>query len=323
MNHRAENRVERQGSPGRASTLHRIANRWLTVAVLSTVAAGVFSAHLLIALLHEVSTEPLEESEAGREGEGEVRLAMGRTPGGQAEWANYVVLTEWLSERIDRPVQLRYLTDREAAVEAFESGQVDAGFVCTRSYLTLQAEGIVRPVAVPVTSGATTETAMLLVRGDSEIASAEGLEGRTAAISSKTSVTGAGYLYWLAERQGWDVESRFAELIVCGTQEEALDLLADGAVDCTVGCMTEVADYPAGTFRALAESPPYVLPPFVVTTSLDPALADAITEALLAFDAGAMLPPGSVLGGFEPVSAQDYAFARDLMAHVPEGLDRR
>ncbi len=294
---------------------------WFVVAVVSTIVVALFVAGFVSMMLRGVTVAPVAAPATSTESTEPLVIAVGRTPGGQAEWENYVVLMRHLQDRLGRPVQLRYLSDREEADEVFKNNGADAGFVCTRSYLLLATEGIVREIAVPVTSGACTETAMLLVRADSDCESYEDLAGKTVAISSRTSVSGAAYLYWLAARKDDTVEKHFGDLDVSATQEECLRRLAKGTVDAAVGCSTEVAAYPPGTFRAVAVSPEYALPPFVVSSSLDETTSAALLEALLDFDAEKDLPEDSVLDGFMPITRDDYAFTFELLNYVPPGIE--
>jgi ABC-type phosphate/phosphonate transport system substrate-binding protein len=294
--------------------------RWLYLAIVSTIVASLFLGYSLMIMFRGVNPDkrnPVALSEAAMGDQ--LVLAIGRTPGGQAEWANYVVLMRYMQDRIGRPIKVRYIADRESASGIFENGEAVGGFLCTRSYLLLEQKGVVRAIAVPVTSGACTETAMIFVRSDSAFKTFEDLKGGSVAISSKTSVSGAAYLYWLADQKGITVDSFFGTIDVSPTQEDGLRKLSEGSVDAAVGCSTEARLYPPGTFRAVATSPEYALPPFVISTSMDQETADALLEALMSFDAHASLPADSVLNGFEPVTSADYAFSRELLKYIPAG----
>ncbi len=298
----------------------RASRTWLLIAVASTAVAAVFLGYSLFQVYSGLEPGASSSASVAEAPDAEpLVLAIGRTPGGQAEWSNYVVLLRFMQDRLGRPIRVRYIADREAVSSIFEDGEVDGGFLCTRSYLVLEQEGLVRAIAVPVTNGASTENAMIFVRADSGLTSFEDLKGRSIAISSKTSVSGAAYLYWLAEQKGVSVQEYFDVIDVSPTQEEGLRKLAKGTVDAAVGCSTEARSFPAGTFRAVATSPEYAMPPFVVSTSLDQATADAMLEALLDFDARSELPSDSVLGGFQRVSDSDYHFSRVLLEYVPVG----
>jgi ABC-type phosphate/phosphonate transport system substrate-binding protein len=224
----------------------------------------------------------------------------------------------YVQERIGRPIRIRYIADREATSRIFENGEADAGFLCSRSFLLLQDKGLVKAIAVPVTSGASTETAMIFVKSESPFQTFEDLEGGSIAISSRTSVSGAAYLYWLAERKRIEVDEYFEAIDVSPTQEDGLRRLSNGVVDAAVGCSTEARVYPPGTFRAVAVSPEYALPPFVVSSAMDALTANALLEALLSFDAEAELPADSVLDGFVAVEPGDYYFTHELLKYVAE-----
>jgi ABC-type phosphate/phosphonate transport system substrate-binding protein len=299
------------------SGLARASRKWLYLAVLSTVVAVVALGYSLTLMYHGVRVE-IAEPITSTTGE-PLTLVIGRTPGGQAEWSNYMVLMSYIQERIDRPIKIRYISDREAASGVFDNGEADGGFLCTRSYLLLEEKGVVKPLAAPITSGASTETAMIFVRSDSPFQTFADLEGRSVAISSRTSVSGAAYLYWLADQKQLNVEEYFGIVDVSPTQEDGLRKLANGSVDAAVGCSTEARAFPAYTFRAVETSPEYAMPPFVISSSMNPLTANAILEALLSFDARANLPSDSVLNGFTPVTSRDYFFSHELLKFVPKG----
>lgn len=299
----------------------RASQRLLAIAVVSSIVALLFLGHTLAMMFRGIPVEPVPVSNAADTAQGTLVIAVGRTPGGQSEWAHYVTLMKYLQERVGQPIRLRYVADREEADEVFKSGEADAGFVCTRSYLLLREAGLVHELVVPVTSGATTETAMVLVRSDSAARTLEDLRGRSIAVSSRTSVSGASYLYWLADTQGFTVDEFFGGIVVSSTQEESLKKLERGEVDSAVGCSTELKGYPVGTFRSVSESPAYALPPFVVSNDLDEATVTGLRDALLGFDAAAMLPEGSVLNGFMPVTAEAYAFSFTLLKYIPDDVE--
>ncbi|MHB1342198.1 MAG: phosphate/phosphite/phosphonate ABC transporter substrate-binding protein [Coriobacteriia bacterium] len=301
----------------------RRSRRILALAIVSTVIAVLFLGHTLSVMFRDVSpgTTPVTSSPASSGDE--LVIAVGRTPGGQSEWSSYVVLMKHVQDRLGRPVRLHYVADREEADEVFERGEADAGFVCTRSYLLLRSAGIVRELVVPITSGASTETAMVLVRADSTARTLDDLKGHSVGVSSRTSVSGASYLFWLADAMGFEVRDFFGAIIVSSTQEESLRKLERGEVDSAVGCSTEVKEYPDHTFRSVSVSPEYALPPFVVASSLDTATVDALRQALLDFDASARLPESSVLGGFMPVAADAYAFSAELLEFIPDEIEHQ
>ncbi|MGB4593772.1 MAG: PhnD/SsuA/transferrin family substrate-binding protein [Coriobacteriia bacterium] len=295
----------------------------LAIAVVSSIVALLFLGYTLAMMFRDIPVEPVPVSMPSDATGDTLVIAVGRTPGGQSEWANYVTLMKYLQDTVGRPIRMRYVADREEADEVFKSGEADAGFVCTRSYLLLREAGIVHELVAPITSGASTETAMVLVQADSEARTLEDLRGRSVAVSSRTSVSGASYLYWLADSQGFKVDEFFGGIVVSPTQEESLKKLERGEVDSAVGCSTEVKGYPAGTFRAVSVSPQYALPPFVVSNDLDEATVAKLRNALLGFDAEAMLPKGSGLNGFTQVSEEAYAFSFTLLEYIPNDIEKQ
>lgn len=117
---------------------------------------------------------------------------------------------EYLSEQLDREVEVTLATDYSAIVEAMASGQVDVGIMPPAAYVQAREQGSAEAVLTSeltaydeetgeLIEGATTETfkGEILVAADSDIESLEDLEG--ANIATLNASSASGYIYPVAE----------------------------------------------------------------------------------------------------------------------------
>lgn len=117
---------------------------------------------------------------------------------------------EYLSEKLDRDVEVTVATDYSAIVEAMDSGQVDIGIMPPAAYvqaretdgaeaiLTSQLADYDQETGLPL-EGELTNTfkGEILVRTDSDIESLEDLKGKNIITLNPTSAS--GYIYPIAE----------------------------------------------------------------------------------------------------------------------------
>lgn len=117
---------------------------------------------------------------------------------------------EYLSEKLDRDVEVTVATDYSAIVEAMDSGQVDIGIMPPAAYvqaretdgaeaiLTSQLADYDQETGLPL-EGELTNTfkGEILVRTDSDIKSLEDLKGKNIITLNPTSAS--GYIYPIAE----------------------------------------------------------------------------------------------------------------------------
>jgi phosphonate transport system substrate-binding protein len=117
---------------------------------------------------------------------------------------------EYLTEQLDREVNVTLATDYSAIVEAMASGQVDVGIMPPAAYVQAREQGSAEALLTSeltaydeetgqLIEGETTETfkGEILVAADSEIQSLEDLEG--ANIASLNPSSASGYIYPVAE----------------------------------------------------------------------------------------------------------------------------
>jgi len=299
--------------PAEASPERIRSNRWLIAAISATVV----STALLVGAFMGLHRYPEAASDASPapeilESGTPLVVAVARTPGGPTEWTNWSRVIKYISEAIDRPVSVRYLSREDEAVAEITRADVDIAFVCAHHYLDLRDGGHVIGVATPLVAGQSTTRLMLVTRADDTIEDFAALEGQPVAASDKSSLGGYAYLHYVCQEHSVEISDYFSELRLGDTQEANMHDLLDGEIRATVINEAQTADWDLTQFKTIEQSPPTGCPPVVVDANMDPDLVESIRQALLDFDADAELPPESHIDGFVALDDADYAFAEEL-----------
>ncbi|MEM1445257.1 MAG: phosphate/phosphite/phosphonate ABC transporter substrate-binding protein [Planctomycetota bacterium] len=195
-----------------------------------------------------------------------------------------------VSEATGREVEVVSFADESSALLALSKGQVDiAGFNTGNVPRAVNVAGFV-PVAAPSTAGQPAQYRMVItVPAGSAIQTLADLEGRTIAFTRPGSNSGyKAPLVLLREQAGltpptnyrWTFSFGHAASItgLSSGQYEAIATASD-LLDAAV----EAGDIETGAFRIVYESEAFPVAAIGHAHDLDPALAEKITQALVAF----------------------------------------
>lgn len=107
-------------------------------------------------------------------------------------------MTEYLSEQLGMPVELRLSPNMKGAIDMVAKGEVDVAYLTPVAYLNSHDKGNTRLVAKTVTKGKDSFQLMIVARQDSAIQSVDHLKGKSFAFGDKKAllqravVVGAG-----------------------------------------------------------------------------------------------------------------------------------
>jgi ABC-type phosphate/phosphonate transport system substrate-binding protein len=298
-------------SPESFRESHRRSSRWLALAVVGTVVGVV----LLYGAFSNASLMPTQQPVLSPEKpalhEGNIVIAVARTPGGPTEWVNWAQVISYLSEALGQPVVVRYLTEEDEAAGVIASEHVDLAFVCAQQYLDLVESGHARGLCTPLMNGTATSQSLLVVGVDSEFRSFADLRGHWVAVSDKSSLGGVAYMQYLADSSDVQAETYFSEIQFGDTMEANIIDLREGLIDATVVNSVQVNVDTLG-LRVIEASPYFGNPPIVVSTHVSEELAERVQSILLSFDARSQLPDDSAIDGFVVLDPDEYDFANVL-----------
>lgn len=219
-----------------------------------------------------------------------LRVAVASVISPKGTIQSYEPLLRYLEEQLHRPVELiqrrTYLETNELIAE----GSVDLAFVCTSAYVAGHDEFGLELLAAPQVNGETIYRSLLIVPKDSPAKSMEDLQDKVFAFTDPISLSGRMYPTYLVQQLGYGPESFFDQTFFTYNHDEAIravaNLLADGAaVDSLVYefAIARDADL-ASKVKVIHRSPPFGIPPVVVSPKLDPDLKRELQKVILSME---------------------------------------
>jgi phosphonate transport system substrate-binding protein len=210
------------------------------------------------------------------------------SPRGTVE--SYQLLLSYLSEQLDRPVELVQRLTYEETNRLVESGEVDLAFVCTSAYITGHEAFDMQLLVAPQVNGTATYQSLLIVPTNSTAANIGDLRDNVFAFTDPISNTGRVYPTYLVQQLGFTPETFFTRTFFTYNHDDAIRAVASGladgaAVDSLVYTYALERDPTlAEKVKVIHRSPDFGIPPVVVSPSLRPQLRALLQEILLTMD---------------------------------------
>ena len=267
--------------------------------------------------------QPLPASSAGEVVPLRVAVAAVISPKGTAE--SYQPLLDYLSGKLDRPVELVQRRTYAEVNDLIESGFVDVAFVCTSAYVDGRERFGMELLAAPQVNGEAVYYSLLIVPKDSAAQSMADLRGKVFAFTDPMSNTGRLYPTYVVQQLGSTPDQFFARTFFTYSHDDAIHAVADGladgaAVDSLVYDFVVARDPSlAERLRIIHRSPSFGIPPVVVGPGIRPQLKAELQSVLLNMDDDAEGRKGLEAIGVERFVLIDdsaYASVRDLVAAV-------
>ena len=210
------------------------------------------------------------------------------SPKGTVE--SYTPLLNYLSRKLDRPVELVQRRTYAEVNDLIERGDVDLAFVCTSAYVVGHRKFGMKLLAAPEVNGQAVYYSYLIVPADSPAKSMADLRGKVFAFTDPMSNTGRLYPTYLVRQLGETPETFFRRTFFTYSHDDAIRAvaagLADGAaVDSLVYDFAVARDPELATkTKVIHRSPPFGSPPAVVNPNLSPKLQAKLQRLLLELD---------------------------------------
>ena len=216
-----------------------------------------------------------------------VRFAVGGMITPKEGMGYYRDFLRYIQEKIGRKVEY---VDREGYAEINEmlqSGQLEAAFVCSGPYVDGHDQFGLELLAAPQAYGATVYYSYIIVPRESAVASFAGLRGKRFAFTDPLSNSGKLVPTYMLARMNETPESFFEKVIFTKSHDKSIKAVALGVVDAAAvdSLIWEYLNATSPEFtaktRILEKSPPYAIPPIVVSRDLAPELKEQLRQTLL------------------------------------------
>ncbi len=237
----------------------------------------------------------------------------------------YRVLADAMEERLGCEVEVQVVEDYSAEVLAMANNRLDIGQFGPMGYVFASTKAGAEPIASFGTAEGklSTYTAGIWVAKDSAIRSITDLKGKDVALGSIGSTSGDVLPRYGLKKAG--ISESDLDISYSGGHPEALLALANGTVDAaqinsqTLASATAAGTFKAEDFRQIWTSEAIPNDPITIRGNADPALKEAVRDALVNLPAGAIEKVGAFLdvtppGPLLPVTKETYQPLFDLAA---------
>lgn len=251
----------------------------------------------------------------------------------------YQDVIDYIGKEIGRPVQMVHRRTYEEMDALLERGEVKVAFICSAPYVKNHEHFGVELLVAPNVQGKSTYQSYIIIHNDSPIKSFTGLKGKTFAFTDPKSNSGKLYPTYLLKTMGSTPEKFFRSVLYSYSHNKSVEMVAkkivDGAaVESIVYDHMLKADSPyVRQTRVIKRSPPYGIPPVVVTRDIEPELKNKLKEAFLGMEKngkGRMILDAMMVDGFVEVPDRNYDTIRameKIVVDVPKsashGRDRK
>ena len=219
-----------------------------------------------------------------------LRVAVAAVISPQGTVDSYSSLLQYLSSRLQRPVELVQRRTYMEINDLVAKGEVDVAFVCTSAYVAGHDQFGMELLAAPQVNGETVYYSFLIVPVDSPARSMRDLKNEVFAFTDPISLSGRMYPTYLVQELGSSPEEFFARTFFTYSHDDAIQAvanrLADGAaVDSLIYDFAIARDASlADKTRVIHRSPAFGIPPVVVSPQIRPQLQAELQVLLLEMD---------------------------------------
>jgi len=246
----------------------------------------------------------------------------------------YQDLVEYVSNKMDVPVEMIHRRTYEEMDRMLEKGEVDVAFICSAPYVRDKREFGVELLVAPVVNGSPFYQSYIIVHKDSNIRSFDNLKGKTFAFTDPRSNSGKLYPEYYLAKKGLTPEEFFKKYVYTYSHNKSVELVAKKIVD---GAAVESlvynymkkknSPYPLQT-RIIHRSPVFGIPPVVVVKGLSTFIKEKIRNVLLEMHRdpeGRKILDTMQIERFVVVSDKNYDSIREMESFVSQfrGIRRR
>jgi len=233
----------------------------------------------------------------------------------------YQEIVDYIGEQINQPVQMVHRRTYEEMDSLLERGEVKVAFICSSPYVRNRERFGIELLVAPKVNGRTIYHSYIIVHKDSPIKSFEELKGKVFAFTDPRSNSGKLYPTYLLKTMGFSPERFFKRTVYSYSHNKSVEMVAKRIVDgaavesIVYEYMLKKASPYAEQTRVIKRSPPFGIPPVVVTKDINPETKRKIKEAFLNMHKdrrGKAILGAMMIDGFVQINDADYDSIRRM-----------
>jgi phosphonate transport system substrate-binding protein len=233
----------------------------------------------------------------------------------------YQEIIDYVGGRIGQPVQMVHRRTYDEMDTLLERGEVKIAFICSAPYVKDREKFGVELLVAPSVNGSPVYHSYVIVHNDSPNKTFPELKGKVFAFTDPKSNTGKIYPTYLLKTMGYSPEKFFRRVLYSYSHNKSVEMVAkkvaDGAAveSLVYEYMRKTGSPYARQTRVIKRSPPYGIPPVVVTRDIDPVLKNRVRDAFLSMHKtpkGKAILAAMMMDGFVEVSDKNYDTIREM-----------
>ena len=233
----------------------------------------------------------------------------------------YQDIIDYIGEKIKQPVQMVNRRTYDEMDSLLEKGEVKIAFICSAPYVKNRKQFGIELLVAPTVDGNPVYRSYIIVHNDSHIKTFPELKGKVFAFTDPGSNTGKLYPTYVLKGMGFTPERFFKRLLYSYSHNKSVEMVAKKIVD---GAAMESIVYDhmlktgspyAKQTRIIKRSPPFGIPPVVVTRDIDPVLRKKLKDVFLAMHKtvkGKAVLDAMMIEGFVEVPDTNYDSIRKM-----------
>lgn len=240
----------------------------------------------------------------------------------------YQEIIDYVGEQINQPVQMVHRRTYEEMDLLLEKGEVKIAFVCSLAYVLDKKNFDADLLVAPSVNGKATYNSYIIAHKDSPIKFFNALKGKSFAFTDPKSNSGKLYPAYLLKTMGHAPEKFFKQVMYSYSHNKSVELVAKKVVD---GAAVESIVYEymlkkdspyAKQTKIIKRSPPFGIPPVVVTRDIAAGLRKKIRDAFLNMhktEKGRAILDAMMIDGFVQIADNAYDSIREMERYIAGG----
>ena len=219
-------------------------------------------------------------------------------------------LSNYLSETLDKDIELVVTTDYSSMIEAASNGRIDLAYFGPLSYVLAKTRSDIEPFAARLKDGSTTYTSVIIGNAEAGIDEFADIEGTTVAFGDPAS-TSSRLFPELTLAQADLISGEDYEAVFLGAHDAVALAVQNGNAQAgglsrpVFDSLVEAGTIDPSQIVVIAESEPIPQYPWTLRSDLDPELKADIRAAFLNLNDDTILAPFKA-DGFAEMTDGDY-----------------